>query len=517
MQHAGSGTALASLDNDSVSRPQRIVINGEAFTVDDSAMGLLGHGGQGIVRVAVRDSDGASVAVKMAGQSVASSRELRAEVAALRRLDHPNVVRILAHVLATADTPEMVVLELCTGGELFDEVMMMTEARRCNSPGAKDAPHSGGLSHAQAAAYLRQLAGALAHCHALGVAHRDIKAENILLDEDGRLRLIDFGLAALVECDALQPAESFLARTQCGSLMYAAPELLRCPAEKERVRTHAPASNSEGAYVAYKVDVWSLGVVFYAMLTGSLPFKCAHAGMCTRYAEYASSKERTRVGHDLPAGARALLWRMLEPDPLRRASMAEVLAHPWLEEATAPAPVPGPAATAFEASALEMAARAMAKHAAEEACPGSFTTRPSSHVGTPALEAAPESATELHATPAGSLPMPPTHAHVAQHLMYKQMHPCPSPPRMKRFRDGDNGYASPRSRRFRGPAKSPTAEGPASSTAVPDDWHAALARRPSTTDSNTSFDAPMFGHDDPSAVGMLLLLAEPDQGNRLPA
>ena len=108
----------------------------------------------------------------------------------------------------------------------------------------------------------------MAHCHALSVFHRDLKPENILLDENDCVKIADFGLAALAH--QVQEDASFLQHTRCGSLMYAAPEVL--------------ASNAQNGYDAGKADVWSLGVILYSMLSGALPFRMAMPNKCPRFA-----------------------------------------------------------------------------------------------------------------------------------------------------------------------------------------------------------------------------------------
>merc|ERR1719408_920253 len=133
-------------------------------------------------------------------------------------------------------------MELCYGGELFDRIA-----------------ESGKLDDSTARQYLVQAAAAIAHCHAQNVFHRDLKPENILLDANNTVKVADFGLAALAH--RVREDASFLQHTKCGSLMYAAPEVL--------------LSSAESGYDAAKADVWSLGIILYSMLSGALPFRVA--------------------------------------------------------------------------------------------------------------------------------------------------------------------------------------------------------------------------------------------------
>ena len=112
--------------------------------------------------------------------------------------------------------------------------------------------------------------------------HRDLKPENILLDDNDNVKIADFGLAALAQ--QTREDASFLQHTKCGSIMYAAPEVL--------------VSSAQTGYDAAKADVWSLGIDLYSMLSGALPFRMAVPHKCPRYAivqqrESESSARRT--------------------------------------------------------------------------------------------------------------------------------------------------------------------------------------------------------------------------------
>ncbi|GJN35410.1 hypothetical protein PR202_gb24185 [Eleusine coracana subsp. coracana] len=229
------------------------------------------------------------------------------EVAAMRRLRHPHVLR-LHEVLATR-AKVYLVMELGPGGDLLSRLASLPPSRN----GRRCLPE-----HASRRAFA-QLVDALAHCHARGVAHRDVKPQNVLLDADGNLKLSDFGLAALTitdgdESDSSDSASGggdLLLRTACGTPAYAAPEVLR-----------------RRAYDGAKADAWSLGVVLFVMLAGRLPFDDANvAAMCAR--------QRGRDHAPLPdwvsPPARRLVRRLLDPDPSTRLAVADLAAkHPWV-------------------------------------------------------------------------------------------------------------------------------------------------------------------------------------------
>ena len=107
------------------------------------------------------------------------------------------------------------------------------------------------------------MVSAMQHCHARSVFHRDLKPENILLGGASldEIKIADFGLAALLSQVDHGDGGHFLNHTKCGSIMYAAPELL--------------LSNERVGYDPATADIWSLGVILYSMLAGALPFKVA--------------------------------------------------------------------------------------------------------------------------------------------------------------------------------------------------------------------------------------------------
>ena len=142
-----------------------------------------------------------------------------------------------------------------------------------------------------------QVVEAVAHLHNLGLAHRDIKDENILIDHDFSVKLIDLGSAAFVNPD--RPFDLFL-----GTKQYAAPEIL-CRNE----------------YCGWAADVWSLGCCLYIILTGAVPFSSG-----TQAIQYPF----TTPNRDVSDSCLNLLRRMLEKDARKRANIEEIRNHPWL-------------------------------------------------------------------------------------------------------------------------------------------------------------------------------------------
>lgn len=148
--------------------------------------------------------------------------------------------------------------------------------------------------------FFRQMLSAITYCHSFNICHRDLKPENILITSDGRIKIADFGMAALHQTDTHRLS------TACGSPHYAAPELLK-----------------NRQYRGDKADIWSLGVILYAMLAATLPFD--HPDMATMM-------NRTKKGlYAMPEGiseeAKHLIGRMLTVNPERRISLSEIWSH----------------------------------------------------------------------------------------------------------------------------------------------------------------------------------------------
>uniref|UniRef100_A0ACD5XMM0 Uncharacterized protein n=1 Tax=Avena sativa TaxID=4498 RepID=A0ACD5XMM0_AVESA len=254
---------------------------------------LLGRGTFAKVYLAHPVAGGEPVAVKVIDKAEVlgipgmAPRVLR-EVAAMRRLRHPGVLR-LHEVLATRSRIYLV-MELAPRGDLQSAL----------------AANRKGFPERTARRIFVQLASALAHCHARGVTHRDVKPQNILLDANGGLKVSDFGLSAALVVPGSADA---LLLTACGTPAYAAPEVLR-----------------RKAYDGAKADAWSCGVVLFVLLAGRLPFDDANiVEMC---------RKALRREYELPPcvspPARRLVHRLLDPNPATRMAIETLSAsHPW--------------------------------------------------------------------------------------------------------------------------------------------------------------------------------------------
>ncbi|CAI7650123.1 unnamed protein product [Penicillium glandicola] len=205
------------------------------------------------------------------------------EVVIMKLIEHPNVISLYD---VWENRGELyLVLEHVQGGELFDYVS-----------------NNGPLPEEEAVRLFRQIIAALGYCHRFNICHRDLKPENILLDSNHNVKLADFGMAAL------QPAGHWL-NTSCGSPHYAAPEIIY-----------------GRKYRGDKADMWSCGIILYALLTGYLPFDGGDLGNTLRLVK----KGDYIIPPELSDEAADLIQRILQKRPEDRISMKNIWLHPLL-------------------------------------------------------------------------------------------------------------------------------------------------------------------------------------------
>ncbi|KFU84528.1 Maternal embryonic leucine zipper kinase, partial [Chaetura pelagica] len=210
---------------------------------------------------------------------------VKIEIDAMKNLSHQHICQ-LYHVIETSKKIFMV-LEYCPGGELFDYII------------AKDR-----LSEEEARVFFRQIVSAIAYVHSQGYAHRDLKPENLLIDEEHNLKLIDFGL-----CAKPKGGLDYHLSTCCGSPAYAAPELIQGK-----------------AYIGSEADIWSMGVLLYALLCGFLPFDDDNVMAVYRKI----MRGKYSIPKWLSPSSTLLLNQMLQVDPKKRITVKHLLSHPWL-------------------------------------------------------------------------------------------------------------------------------------------------------------------------------------------
>ncbi|KAK5113928.1 hypothetical protein LTR62_003051 [Meristemomyces frigidus] len=294
----------------------------------------LGEGEFGKVKMGWKKDSPVQVAIKLIRKDTLAGNATRLpkiyrEINILKELQHPNIVRL--HEFIETERHMGIVLEYASGGELFDYIL---KHRYLKDPAARR--------------LFAQLVSGVGYLHKKGIVHRDLKLENLLLDRNKNIIITDFGFANTFDAhdelgeatekkihdreyirskglDRQDPQTNHrrgdLMQTSCGSPCYAAPELVV----------------SDGLYTGRKVDVWSCGVILYAMLAGYLPFDDDPANPegdnINLLYKYIVSTPLTFPEYVSPH-ARDLLRRILVPDPRQRADLFEVARHSWLSEYT---------------------------------------------------------------------------------------------------------------------------------------------------------------------------------------
>jgi protein-serine/threonine kinase len=270
----------------------------------------LGEGEFGKVKLGVHKEWGEEVAVKLIkrdkvgtsdgqlqitgpSKDPAKMSKVEKEIRVLKDVRHPNIVRL--YEVIESDRYIGIVLEYASGGELFDHILAHKY-----------------LKDRDACRLFAQLISGVSYLHQKKIVHRDLKLENLLLDRNRNVIITDFGFA-----NNFENKNDDLMATSCGSPCYAAPELVV----------------QDGLYAGSAVDVWSCGVILYAMLAGYLPFDDDPANpdgdninLLYKYIMATPLSFPDYIGPQ----PRDLLCRMLVPDPLKRTTLAGVMAHPWL-------------------------------------------------------------------------------------------------------------------------------------------------------------------------------------------
>ncbi|KAF9134406.1 hypothetical protein BGW39_007158 [Mortierella sp. 14UC] len=247
----------------------------------------LGKGSSGCVKLARHRKTNEKVAVKIISKAslankAAVNRGIEREIAIMKLINHPHVIRL--YDVYETEKELFLVMEFVAGGELFEYLV-----------------NKGRLDEAEALRFFQQIIVGLAFCHKRKICHRDLKPENLLLDDRMNVKIADFGMASLQKTGRLL-------ETSCGSPHYASPEVV-----------------TGLKYDGSSSDIWSCGIILYALLTGHLPFDDENIRQLL-------SKVKAGKFHmptDISPSARDLISRMLTVNPKRRITMQGVMMHQW--------------------------------------------------------------------------------------------------------------------------------------------------------------------------------------------
>ncbi|GAV67386.1 Pkinase domain-containing protein/NAF domain-containing protein [Cephalotus follicularis] len=256
----------------------------------------LGEGSFAKVKFAKNVENGDAVAIKILNRDQVLKHkmveQIKREIATMKLIKHPNVIKIFE--VMGSKSKIYIVIEFIDGGELFDKI----------------AKH-GRLKEDEARSYFHQLINAVDYCHSRGVYHRDLKPENLLLDSYGVLKISDFGLSALSQ----QVRGDGLLHTACGTPNYVAPEVL----------------NDKG-YDGTASDIWSCGVILFVLMAGYLPFDEPNLMQLYKRIGKADFSHPSWFS----SGAKKLISRILDPNPLTRITISEILEDEWFKKGYKP-------------------------------------------------------------------------------------------------------------------------------------------------------------------------------------
>ncbi|KAG6587383.1 CAMK/CAMK1 protein kinase [Phytophthora cinnamomi] len=256
----------------------------------------LGSGAFSVVHIATHRETRKQVAVKCiakASLGIQDVHSLKQEVEVMSSLNHPNIVPLLDYF--EEDRYYYIVTPLCTGGELFDDLVKRKS-----------------YTEEDARVLMRKLASAIDYLHSRGIVHRDLKPENILLKTsapDAEVMIADFGFA--------RPMNGSRRGTACGTPGYVAPEVV------------------QGEPYGAEVDCWSLGVILFILLCGYPPFPGSNHATVLNKVVKAEYKFESPYWDDVSDEAKDLVSELLTVDRTKRLDASGILAHPWMDETRA--------------------------------------------------------------------------------------------------------------------------------------------------------------------------------------
>jgi serine/threonine protein kinase len=246
----------------------------------------IGKGRYGLVKLGERVSDNLQVAIKIVNKhrlNLVENDAIRTEAEVMTYLSHPHVVKLFEVIETPAEI--CMIMQYAAGGDLFEYIQKKKR-----------------LKEKEARRLFLQVLDGVGYCHKHYIVHRDIKAENLFLNEKKDVLIGDWGFSTIYH-----PGSKI--ETNCGSLDYAAPEVL-----------------SGTATLSFPVDVWSLGVLLHFMVSGTLPFQAANDFDIYQLIKKAQFRP---IKGNVSDECKDLISKILDPDPTTRPSVDQLLLHPW--------------------------------------------------------------------------------------------------------------------------------------------------------------------------------------------
>ncbi|XP_062378525.1 MAP/microtubule affinity-regulating kinase 3a isoform X1 [Sardina pilchardus] len=296
--HTSNGHGRADVASRSVRSSGRSRSSGSGSVAEDQPphvgnyrlLKTIGKGNFAKVKLARHILTGREVAIKIIDKTQlnpTSLQKLFREMRIMKLLNHPNIVKLF-EVIETEKTL-FLVMEYASGGEVFDYLVA-----------------HGRMKEKEARAKFRQIVSAVQYCHQKHIVHRDLKAENLLLDADMNIKIADFGFSN--EFTMGSKLDTF-----CGSPPYAAPELFQGK-----------------KYDGPEVDVWSLGVILYTLVSGSLPFD----GQNLKELRERVLRGKYRIPFYMSTDCENLLKRFLVLNPVKRGTLEQIMKDRWINAGT---------------------------------------------------------------------------------------------------------------------------------------------------------------------------------------
>lgn len=258
---------------------------------------VLGTGSSSKVVLGINTDNNEKVAIKIVPRRVgekehhAGDKSSKADIRIFREtimsalINHPYIVRLKDFLYS--ELHFFLIFEYVKGKQLYDVIV-----------------NEGELEERVAKRYFRQLVSAIDYIHRNAIVHRDLKIENILIDENGNVKLIDFGLSNFYD-------NKMLLNTFCGSLYFAAPELLM-----------------GNRYCGPEIDIWSLGVILFVLLNGCVPFDDKDVVSLQGKIKEGSFEFKRYLSEEV----KELIFGMLQPNPSCRYTLEHIISSPWLNE-----------------------------------------------------------------------------------------------------------------------------------------------------------------------------------------